>query len=70
MDAYSPIRGKCVWWREVPHAEDSWDPNVKPPDKRWECSCFVEGGGWTFTLAEMPADCPNSRRCRYYVKGF
>lgn len=70
MDAYSPVRGKCVWWREVPNTEDVWDLNVKPADKRMECSCFVEGYRWTFITVELPADCPKANNCRYFVKGY
>jgi hypothetical protein len=69
-DPYSPVRGKCVWWREIPDVEDRFDINVKPADKRVECSCFIEGYQWTFTTAEVPAECPRDRQCRYYVKGY
>jgi hypothetical protein len=70
MDNYSPVRGKCVWWREVPNSEDRHNANVKPAEKRTECSCFVEGYRWTFVLAEIPLECPRSRECRYFVKGY
>jgi hypothetical protein len=70
MDNYSPVRGKCVWWREVPNAEDLYDLNVKEPDKRVDCSCFMEGYRWTFRTAEIPPECPTHRNCRYYVKGY
>jgi hypothetical protein len=69
-DPYSPIRGKCVWWREIPDVEDRFDVNVKPADKRVECSCFVEGYQWIFSTAEIPLECPRCRGCRYYVKGY
>jgi hypothetical protein len=70
MDPYSPIRGKCVWWREVPNPEDTHNVNVKPPDKRVDCSCFVEGYRWDVITAEIPSECPRSRECRYYVRGY
>jgi hypothetical protein len=69
-DSFSPIRGKCVWWREVPNSEDLFDPSVKAAQKRVDCSCFVEGYRWTFTTAEVPIECPSYRVCRYYTKGF
>jgi hypothetical protein len=68
-DSYSPIRGKCVWWREVPHADDTFDSRLKDSEKRVECSCFVEGFGWVFETKDVPAECPNHRACRYYVSG-
>ena len=70
MDAYAPVRGKCVWWREVPNSEDTYNLDVKEPDKRWDCSCFVEGFRWTFPQTEVPVECPKSRQCRYFVKGY
>jgi len=70
MDAYAPVRGKCVWWREVPNSEDIYNLDVKEPDKRWDCSCFVEGFQWTFPLAEVPVECPKSNQCRYFVRGY
>jgi hypothetical protein len=69
-DSYSPIRGKCVWWREVEDVEDRFDINVKPADKRVDCSCFVEGYQWVFPTIEVPPECPRCRGCRYYVKGY
>jgi hypothetical protein len=69
-DPYSPIRGKCVWWREVPDAEDRFNISVKPAHKRVDCSCFVEGYQWVFPTAEIPSECPRCRGCRYYVKGY
>lgn len=68
-DPYAPIRGKCVWWREFAHADDVWDARLKDEEKRIECSCFVEGHGWVFEKRDLPAECPNARACRYYVKG-
>ena len=70
MDANSPIRGKCVWWRETPNAEDRYDFDLKAPDKRTDCSCFVEGFMWTFKVSEVPNECPSSTSCRYFVKGY
>ena len=67
-DANLPIRGKCTWWREVPHAEDQYDVRLKKDEKRVNCSCFVEGKGWQFTAVEVPGDCPDFRHCRYYTK--
>jgi hypothetical protein len=69
MEPFDAVRGKCVWWREVPNAEDQYDLNVKPDAKRIECSCFVEGYRWTFVAIEVPPDCPSARSCRYFVKG-
>lgn len=68
-DPYSRVPGKCVWWREMPNAEDWSNPNVKPAEKRVGCSCFIEGFQWTFVTAEIPAECPKSRSCRYFVSG-
>lgn len=69
-DPYSAIPGKCVWWREIPNDEDRYSTEVKAPQKRIECSCFVEGYRWTFITAEVPAECPRERGCRYFVKGY
>lgn len=68
MDAYTPIKGKCTWWREIPHDEDSHNMRVKAPDKRITCSCFVEGDVWIVRAEDVPSDCPECRRCRYYIK--
>ena len=65
---FSPVKGKCTWWRETPHIDDAHDMSVKRPAKRVVCTCTVEGQMWTFVQAEVPADCPESRRCRYYIK--
>jgi hypothetical protein len=67
-DGYSPIRGKCNYWRERPHEDDRWDMTVKAPDKRIECSCFVEGKVWYATASTIPPDCPERFHCRYYIK--
>lgn len=67
-DAYSPIKGKCTWWREMPLQDDIYDVRLKDDEKRVNCSCFTEGKGWVFTRAELPGDCPDNRSCRYYIK--
>jgi hypothetical protein len=70
MDSYAPVRGKCVWWREMANSEDRFDANLKPAEKRWDCSCFVEGYRWEFVFTEVPSECPNSRHCRFFVRGY
>lgn len=67
-DSYAPVRGKCTFWREARSLDDQYDTRIKDDDKRVDCSCFIEGDGWTFRRADVPEDCPNSRRCRYYIK--
>lgn len=67
-DGYTPVKGKCTWWREAAVDEDIYDVRLKEHEKRVYCSCFVEGRGWTFTRADVPADCPENRHCRYYIK--
>lgn len=69
-DGYAPIRGKCTWWRELPVDEDLWDANLPKTERRIRCSCFVEGDTWTFTVAELPEDCPKKRACRYYIRNW
>lgn len=68
MDAYSPVRGKCTWWREVPVEEDAHNIMIKPDEKRVRCTCFVEGHFWTHQAREVPEDCPLSRSCRYFIR--
>lgn len=68
-DPYAPVRGKCTWWREVPNAQDEHDIMLKAPDKRVDCTCFVEGSVWSFPTCDVPAECPEHRHCRYYIKG-
>jgi len=68
-DPYARVPGKCVWWREMPNEDDRTDTRIKPAEKRVECSCFVEGYLWTFTVVEVPRECPSSRSCRYFVSG-
>jgi hypothetical protein len=65
---YTPVKGKCTWWRESIDEDDEHDMRKKDADKRWHCICGVEGRGWTFVHAELPADCPEAYRCRYYIK--
>lgn len=67
-DAYTPIRGKCTWWRELDDDEDQWDVRLKEFERRVHCSCFVEGKAWTWARQDLPADCPEYRHCRYYIK--
>lgn len=67
MDAYAPIKKKCVWWREVPDAEEQYNTRIKPDDVRVCCTCFVEGYAWAMRKAEVPANCPKSLTCRYYI---
>lgn len=67
-DGYSPIKGKCTWWRERPVDEDIWDMSIAEDRKRITCSCFVEGQYWVHPRGELPADCPQARTCRYYIK--
>ena len=68
MDAYTPIKGKCTWWRECLKEDDRYDIMIKDADKRIDCSCFVEGFVWQFPKSEVPADCPKNRSCRYYIR--
>jgi hypothetical protein len=68
MDAYAPVKGKCVLWREAMNVEDEHDVTIKKPQKRVECSCFVEGHFWHYTVETIPNDCPDWRKCRYYIK--
>ena len=65
---YTPIKGKCTWWRETLHDDDVDNTSIAPHNKRVRCMCMVEGMGWIFTSADVPDDCPESRRCRYYIK--
>ena len=68
MDGYSPVKGKCKWWREQLNEEDRFDPRLKKGQRRVMCTCFVEGDYWVFTEDELPGDCPHARSCRYYIK--
>lgn len=67
-DGYTPIRGKCTWWREMPSDDDRWNTRIPESEKRVACTCFVEGRGWTFTRGSLPEDCPDNRHCRYYIR--
>lgn len=67
-DAFSPIPGKCTWWREQIVEEDVWDVRLPEHEKRIRCWCFVEGKAWTSTRGDVPAECPDSRHCRYYIR--
>lgn len=66
-DGYTPIKGKCTWWREAPVEEDTWDARLKDDERRVRCSCFVEGDVWTYMKTEIPENCPEARHCRYYI---
>lgn len=68
QDGFSPIRGKCTYWRERANDDDQWDTRIKRDDRRVDCSCFVEGKIWTCTASTIPSDCPDRRSCRYYIK--
>lgn len=67
MDEFSPIRGKCFYWREQLDDEDRYNTRVKKEDWRVVCTCFVEGTRWLYTASTVPDDCPDKRRCRYYI---
>lgn len=67
MSEFSPIRGKCFYWREQLNVDDVYDTRVKKDERRVECSCFVEGDRWTYTASTVPADCPQRLHCRYYI---
>lgn len=67
MSEFSPIRGKCFYWREHMHDDDVYDVRLKKGERRIQCSCFVEGTLWTYTEDTTPADCPEKMHCRYYI---
>jgi len=67
MSEFAPTRGKCFYWRENPNDEDQWDTRIKKDERRVDCSCFVEGEVWTFTVNSVPSDCPQKMHCRYYI---
>jgi hypothetical protein len=67
-EGFDPIHGKCLWWRELPLEEDRFDSRLKPGERRVTCSCFVEGKFWTLERDAIPADCPDSKHCRYFIK--
>jgi hypothetical protein len=58
VDGFSPVKGKCFYWRE--QLSDDWGVR---------CTCFVEGDFWEFTVDTVPGDCPRRLHCRYYTKG-
>lgn len=68
MDGFSPIPGKCFYWRERLNQEDRFDTRLKKAQWRVECTCFVEGDLWTFTVDEVPSNCPQRYHCRYYIQ--
>lgn len=65
---YTPIKQKCTWWRESVHEDDEYDIGIKSGNRRVRCMCVIEGEGWTFIHSEVPSNCPESLRCRYYIK--
>lgn len=67
-DSFTPIRGKCMWWREAVKEEDVHDVRLREDEKRVDCTCFVEGKGWAHTRGDLPPDCPENKHCRYYIK--
>lgn len=68
MDGYSPVKGKCKWWRENLNEEDAHNIMIPEWKRRVHCTCFVEGYYWTHEASEVPLDCPHQRTCRYYIK--
>lgn len=69
-DAFTPVRGKCTWWREMPVEEDAHDIRLQDGERRIACSCFVEGMAWVFTADEVPSECSEAKHCRYYIKSW
>ena len=67
MDPFSPIKGKCTWWRQVMVDEDLHDLMIKPENKRVRCTCFVEGLVWLHEAADVPKQCPEAQHCRYFI---
>jgi len=68
LDGQTQVIGKCHYWRERMLDDDRWDTDVKYPDKRVKCSCFIEGTQWDTTVGELPSECPEERSCRYHVR--
>jgi hypothetical protein len=66
-DGYTPIRGKCFYWREKLMDEDRFDRHLKKSEWRVECTCFVEGNMWRYTVDTVPSNCSLHRHCRYYI---
>jgi hypothetical protein len=67
---FTPVRGKCTYWRERVDEDERWDSRVKREDRKVFCSCFVEGYVWAATIDTVEADCPRRDHCRYYVKTY
>lgn len=67
MSVFAPTPGKCNYWRETLNDEDQHDVHLKKGERRVNCTCFIEGESWEFIEREVPSDCPNKRKCRYYV---
>lgn len=65
---FSPVSGKCVYWRERLDEEERWDWRTKPGDMRVRCTCFIDGYVWDATGDTVAADCPRRDHCRYYIK--
>lgn len=68
MDGFSPINGKCRFWRESAEVDDQYNTTIKKDDKRVVCTCFVEGDMWVVAKKDTPADCPKRYHCRYYIR--
>ncbi len=68
MDAFSPIPGKCQFWREQPDEDDRYDSSIRFEDKRVRATCWIDGELWVVTNATVPSDCPKRMQCRYYIK--
>lgn len=68
LDGQTQIRGKCQFWRERIDEYDRWDRDVKLPDKRVVCACFIEGRLWVATVSTLPEDCPQRDHCRYHIR--
>lgn len=67
-DGFTPISGKCTWWRERAVEEDVWSPRLRAEEKRVNCSCFLEGYVWTVQRQEIASECPRNRMCKYYIR--
>ena len=68
MDGFTPIRGKCYYFRQKLADEDRYNQRIKRSEWRVDCTCFVEGNAWQYTMDTIPADCPLALHCRYYIK--
>ena len=68
MDGFSPIKGKCLYWRERLDEDDRYSPRLKQDDWRVQGICFVDGDTWDYTLSTVPSDCPLRLKCRYYIR--